>query len=103
MDQLLTRIGLFANLPERTYAELEGRMRRCDFVPHATIAREGGPGDAAFFVLSGLVAVRRRDAESGFEFLLAELGPGEMVGELSLLTGKPRGASVVALQATTCA
>ena len=78
-------------------------MPRRDFAPGADIVREGGAADAAFVVLAGLVAVRRKDPGSGIEFLLAELGPDQMFGEMGLLTKKPRTASVAALEATTCA
>jgi type IV pilus assembly protein PilB len=78
-------------------------MERREYVPQQTIVREGGPGDAAFLVVSGRVAVRHKDLESGVEFLLAELGPGQMFGEVALLTGKPRTATVVALEPTSCA
>ena len=77
-------------------------MRRREFAPRAVIVREGSTDDSAFLVLSGRVAVRRNDPDSGIEFLLAELGEGEMFGEMALLTRKPRTASVVALEATTC-
>ena len=77
-------------------------MRRREFAPRAVIVREGSSDDSAFLVISGRVAVRRKDPESGIEFLLAELGEGEMFGEMALLTRKPRTASVVALEATTC-
>ena len=85
-----------------TLARLEHRMRRREFAPRAVIVREGSSDDSAFLVLSGRVAVRRKDLDSGIEFLLAELGEGEMFGEMALLTRKPRAASVVALEATTC-
>ena len=78
-------------------------MRRRDFAPQQTIVREGGPGDAAFLVVSGLVAVRHKDPGSGVEFTLAELGAGQMFGEMALITGKARAASVVALEQTSCA
>jgi type IV pilus assembly protein PilB len=78
-------------------------MVRKDYPPQSVIVREGGAGDAAFVILSGLVAVRRRDKDSGLEFTLTELAPGEMFGEMALLTGKPRTATVVALEPTTCA
>src|SRR5436190_4380477 len=103
MISSLADIPLFAGLSPAECAEFEQRMQRCDFVPQSVIVREGTAGDAAFVVLSGLVAVRRKDPESGIEFLLAELGPDQMFGEMALLTKKPRGASVVALEATTCA
>src|SRR3954467_5613415 len=103
MISSLADIPLFAGLPPAACAEFEQRMQRCDFVPHTAIVREGGAGDGAFVILAGLVAVRRKDPDTGMEFVLAELGAGQMFGEMALLTQKPRTASVVALEATTCA
>ena len=103
MTSFLSRLPLFAGLPPSDCAQLEERMPRREFAPQAVILREGTPADAAFVVLSGLVAVRRKDPASGIEFLLAELGPDQMFGEMGLLTKKPRTASVVAIEATTCA
>jgi CRP-like cAMP-binding protein len=99
----LSDVPLFNGLSPAERAEVEQRMRQCDFLPQSVIVREGGTGDAAYLILSGLVAVRRKDPDSGMEFLLAELGPGQMFGEMALLTKKPRTASVVALEATSCA
>jgi type IV pilus assembly protein PilB len=99
----LSDMPLFTGLSPAERAEFEQRMRQSDFLPQSIIVREGGPGDAAYLILSGLVAVRRKDPNSGMEFLLAELGPGQMFGEMALLTKKPRTASVVALEATSCA
>jgi type IV pilus assembly protein PilB len=98
----LSRLPLFADVSPETLARLEHRMRRREFAPRTVIVREGSSDDSAFLVLSGRVAVRRKDPESGIEFLLAELGEGEMFGEMALLTRKPRTASVTALDATTC-
>jgi CRP-like cAMP-binding protein len=98
----LGRLPLFADVSSETLSRLEHRMRRRDFAPRAVIVREGTNDDSAFLILSGRVAVRRKDADSGIAFLLAELGEGEMFGEMALLTRKPRAASVVALEATTC-
>jgi type IV pilus assembly protein PilB len=103
MISSLADISLFAGLAPAECAEFERRMQRCDFVPQSVIVREGGAGDAAYVIMSGLVAVRRKDPDTGMEFLLAELGPGQMFGEMALLTKKPRTASVVALEPTTCA
>jgi type IV pilus assembly protein PilB len=100
---VLSELPLFAGLSSAEASDLESRMRRRDFAPHQTIVREGGPGDAAFLIVSGLVAVRHKDAASGVDFLLAELGPGQMVGEMALITGNPRTASVTAVEPTSCA
>jgi type IV pilus assembly protein PilB len=96
-------LSLFAGLSPAETSELESRLRRREYAPQQTIVREGGAGDAAYLVVSGLVAVRHKDADSGVEFLLAELGPGQMFGEMALITGKPRTASVMAIEQTSCA
>jgi type IV pilus assembly protein PilB len=103
VPSFLHRVPLFAGLPADARASVEQRMRRRDFLPQSAIVREGGTESSAFFILSGRAAVRRKDPDSGIDFLLAELGEGEMFGEVALLTRKPRTASVVALEATTCA
>ena len=103
MTSFLGRLPLFAGLAPADRAQLEERMPHREFPPQAVIVREGSAADAAFVVLSGLVAVRRKDPASGIEFLLAELGPDQMFGEMGLLTKKPRTASVVAVESTTCA
>jgi type IV pilus assembly protein PilB len=103
MTAVLADIPIFTGLSAAECAEFSQRMQRRDYIPHSTIVREGAAGDAAYVVLSGLVSVRRKDPDSGLEFSLAELGPGQIVGEMALLTRKPRTASVVAEEATTCA
>ena len=103
MPAVLNQVPLFSGLPADACARLEAQMSQRDFTPQSVIVREGGAGDAAFVILTGLVAVRRRDKDTGLEFTLTELKPGEMFGEMALLTGKPRTATVVALEPTTCA
>ena len=99
----LSDVPLFAGLTPGDCAELERRMTRRDFPPQAALVREGSAGDAAFLILAGRVSVRRRDPETGIEFELAELGPGQMAGEMALLSGRPRNASVVAIEAVSAA
>ena len=101
-SSLLARLPLFTDVSSDVLSRLEHRMRRREFAPRSVIVREGSADDSAFIILSGRVAVRRRDQDSGIDFLLAELGEGEMFGEMALLMRKPRTASVVALEATTC-
>jgi len=100
---VLASLPLFAELAPEERGRLERQMTTREFPPHSVIVRQGGPGDAAFFVLSGLVAVRRKEPESGIEFHLSELGPGQVFGEMALFTRKARNATVIALEPTTCA
>jgi len=98
----LQKIRLFSGLPYEECELIESRLRRCEFSPQQTIVREGGPGDAMFFITSGAVEVRKKDPQTGIDFLLTELKAGSCFGEMALLTGKPRVASVVAVEPTCC-
>lgn len=62
------------------------------------VVKEGDPGRSMFVVLEGRVAVARQGAESHEPVVVGELGTGEFFGELALLTGAPRTASVVAVE-----
>src|SRR3954468_6265083 len=102
-QHFLQRIKLFSALNSEECQQVVKRMKRRDFPPHTIIVREGQPGNSMFFMTSGLVEVRKKDPNTGIDFLITEMGPGQNFGEMSLLTGKPRTASVSALQPTTCA
>jgi CRP/FNR family transcriptional regulator, cyclic AMP receptor protein len=58
--------------------------------------REGDPPDAMYVVKSGKFAVVKTKSNS--EIVLAEIGPGSMVGEMAFFDNKPRSASVKALK-----
>lgn len=60
--------------------------------------REGDPGDAWYVVTSGRLAVVRSADDGQAGHLLAEVGRGEPLGELALLTGEARSATVRALR-----
>jgi type IV pilus assembly protein PilB len=98
----LQKIRLFSGLPYEECRLIESRLRPREFAPQQTIVKEGGPGDSMFFITSGAVEVRKKDPNTGIDFLLSELKSGTCFGEMALLTGKPRVASVVAVEPTTC-
>ena len=102
-QHFLQRIKLFSGLSVDECQEVVKRMKRRDFPPNHIIVREGQPGTSMFFITSGGVEVRKKDANTGIDFLLTELGPGQNFGEMSLLTGKPRTATVSTNQPSTCA
>ncbi|MGB9103330.1 MAG: ATPase, T2SS/T4P/T4SS family, partial [Terriglobales bacterium] len=102
-QHFLQRIKLFSALSVDDCQQVVKRMKRRYFLPNQIIVREGAPGKSMFFITSGLVEIRKKDPHTGIDFLLTELGPGQNFGEMALLTGKPRTASVTAVQPTTCA
>ncbi|SHL43383.1 Crp/Fnr family transcriptional regulator [Roseibium suaedae] len=85
--------GLSADLAEQL-ASLARPMK----IPAGTILFENGdPGNGCYAVLEGSLKVSILSVE-GDEQLLAVLGPGDLVGELALLDGRPRSATVSALK-----
>ena len=67
---------------------------------NAILINEGDVGDALYIVLSGKLRIYASSPE-GRDVVLADFGPGEYVGELSL-DGETRSASVKALETSTC-
>jgi rhodanese-related sulfurtransferase len=69
-------------------------------VPARTVVfKRGDPGDSFWVIRSGKVRVFRSD-DQGVEITLSELGPGQSFGEVALLTGEARSASVETLEET---
>ena len=61
------------------------------------ILREGQPGTSLYTLTSGRVRVFRKDPVTGKQKPLGDLKEGAFFGEISILTGQPRMASIVAL------
>ncbi len=98
----LQKIQLFSTLGYDECRLVEDRLKRREYAPMQVIVKEAGPGDAMYVIHSGAVEVRKRDPNTGIDFLLTELSAGACFGEMALLTGKPRTASVVAREQTEC-
>jgi type IV pilus assembly protein PilB len=98
----LQKIDLFSALSYEECQAIESKLKRREFPPNHVVVREGGPGDSMFFINAGMVEVRKKDANTGIEFLLTELKGGSCFGEMSLLTGKPRAATVRTMEPTMC-
>ncbi len=98
--QFLKNVKLFTELGPESLAKLGTCLKTAEFPPAEVIVREGAPGVSMYIIKSGLVEVRKKDPSTGIDFLVAQLGGGAAVGEMSLLTGKPRSATVTTVQPT---
>jgi len=87
---------LFSGIPREELVSLLTSVTPRHHAAGETILREGEPGDALFLIAAGTVRVFTR-SDGGEEIPLAALGAGEFFGEVSLLTGRPRTATVTAL------
>ena len=77
---------------------LRGQVRA--FPKNAVIINEGDRGDSLYVILTGKVKVYVSD-DDGREMILDTYSPGDYVGEMAL-DGRPRSASVMTLEPTTC-
>ena len=92
----LKEAPVFAQLGLKSLVKVASALERRSFRCGATIVKQGDRGDSFYILRSGHVKVV---LEKGGDSLVpvAELGPNDGFGEMALLTGQPRSATVVAL------
>jgi CRP-like cAMP-binding protein len=90
----LRGLKLLADLSSAQLQDISHRLKPVRFRQTEFIVQEGQPGDEMYFIESGQVQVLKRHGAQ--TLLLAEMGAGDLFGEMALLTGKPRSATVVA-------
>jgi putative iron-dependent peroxidase len=89
-SELLRSVPLLRGLSEAEMNRL-GQLTRDVHVPDGhLLTRQGEAGDEFFLVMSGMIVVER-DGQG-----MARLGPGDFVGEISLIDGRPRTATATA-------
>jgi uncharacterized membrane protein len=99
-DEVLRKIPLFAGLEADERADLGGLLKTRQYQAQAPVFWIGEKGTEFYIVQDGVVTVSAPD-ESGKEVTLAKLGPGNFFGEISLLDGGPRTATIRAAGDTT--
>jgi CRP-like cAMP-binding protein len=92
----LENVPIFADLEEPDLKKIEKLGLRKKYKKGNIVVLEKEMGAALFVIISGKVKIVRTD-EDGREVILSIFGPGEFFGEMSLLDGLARSASVVAL------
>ena len=94
--ELLSSVPLLAGADEQTLAELAQCLRPVEVRAGEIVIRQGDPADRMFLVRRGRLRVLV-DQEDGLR-TVRELGAGAAIGELALLTGTPRSATVQAVR-----
>jgi CRP/FNR family cyclic AMP-dependent transcriptional regulator len=97
MAQAMTTDTRAAILPAELAAALFADARMVTFDPGQTLFLAGDPCTGCYQMAEGLLKVTL-DLASGRERILAILGPGALVGELSVIDGTPRSACVTAIR-----
>lgn len=88
---LLRPVPIFRGLAKQALLEVARKSTEVTFGPNEAVVEQGAPGDALFVVVRGTVEVLRNDR------VVAQMTAGDFFGELSLIDGKPRSATVVAV------
>lgn len=92
-------IPLFSGLTEKEAAWLHARLYASVFPANQEMMETGMPGDKVYIILSGTVKVFIPQTD-GEEVIVDILGPGDPVGELSMLDQVGRSASVITIEET---
>lgn len=98
--ELLGRVGILAPLDDHARLSVSDGLHHVVYGAGEVIIKAGDPGDSLFVIRGGEVSVKI--AADGLEKEVATLGEGEFFGEMSLLTGEPRRATVVAKNDAEC-
>jgi CRP/FNR family cyclic AMP-dependent transcriptional regulator len=93
----LGRIELFRDLTPDEWRDLGEALHSQTFPAGRTLMAVEQPGEAVYFILSGTVKVHV-EQETGADVIISILGPGDSVGEMSLLDQQGRSASVVTIE-----
>ena len=96
LEKGLRGMGFFAKLELKHLAGILPYMALVQFEKGAVVCSEGDPGDGFYLIYEGGVEVTKK----GWDKPVASLKPGEFFGEMSLLFGQPRTATVKTTKAS---
>ncbi len=92
----LERVELFQGLPSEAVRRIAERSGEIRFPAGRHVVTQGIIGNGLYIIIAGRARVVKGDE------VVAELGPGDFFGELSVIDQMPRLASVIAEEPTTC-
>ena len=101
-SETLRSVAVFRDMSRDELEALLAHSGERRYPPGHGIIAEGEIPEHVFVIISGRVRVIEAMPDAQTEVVLGELGPGEIVGELGILTERPRSATVVALESTRC-
>jgi MFS family permease len=87
---------VFAGVARSALVSAFGRAREIDVPDGTTVVRQGEPADTFYVILGGTFVVDQAPASGGAPIRLRSMGTDEVFGEIGLLTGAPRTATVTA-------
>jgi anion transporter len=99
LAETIRSIPIFSGLSREDVAKILGKMEEISFCSGTRVVSQGEQGDAFYVIQSGAVEVVLESA-TGKSEIIAVLGPQDCFGEMSLLSGEPRSATIIAVKET---
>lgn len=96
----LSQVEIFKPVPDETLAALAAQGRPRTFPSGSAVLRQGDEPESLYVILRGRVRVEYSHPSLAKPRAIAELGPGELVGEIGVLSGQNRTANAVAIEET---
>jgi CRP/FNR family transcriptional regulator, cyclic AMP receptor protein len=90
--EVLRSVPLFQGMTDRSVETIASLAEEARSDPGATLVREGDPGDRFLIIRDGSAVVDQGGRT------IRELGSGDFLGEISLIDGRPRSATVTATE-----
>lgn len=92
----LQKTAIFKMVTDDVLADIAIKASTRKVVKDEVLMRKGEQGDSLFMIHNGWVKIVTEDSKGG-ELILNKCGPGETIGEMALLDGSPRSATVIAM------
>ena len=103
IEELMKRIGdveIFSNLRKDIHHEIATHIKTFKLAPREVLVRQGEDAKNMYFLLNGRLSVVLKD-QNGNEQVVSNLKPGSMVGEIALVVGGKRSATVIGAEDAT--
>ena len=92
--EYLRNLPPFKDLSEESFLSIEHSVSHVEFPDNITIMAEGAPGDSLYILKKGTVQVYINAPDNVEKIILSKLEEGDYFGEMALITGEPRSASI---------
>jgi CRP/FNR family transcriptional regulator len=100
-EEALARVDLFSTLDKKDLKALAKSCQDRSYSAGSAIISQGDSGVGLYVITSGSVQIRQATDPDREEEDLGTVGPGQVIGEMSLLDDLPRSATVVAVDDVT--
>jgi CRP/FNR family transcriptional regulator, cyclic AMP receptor protein len=96
-EDTLARVELFAGLEKKDLQLLAGACRERNYSAGSKLIKQGDTGVGLYVITNGTVHITKETDPDKAELDLGTVGPGNVLGEMSLLDDLPRSANVTAV------